>query len=126
MFKVDETTGNIELVQGDSGEFEAVGVPTDKNYEVYFGFRDENRRLIGFELMAYSGYQPIVPFKITPSLTNLLTVPLGEETATYYHYVKICYKDDDFEDTQQIGNLPIGENTTTVKPQGLEGTNNNG
>lgn len=126
MFIVDETTGNIKTIQGDSGKFDAVGVPTDKNYEVYFGFKDGNRQLVGFELMVYSGYQPIVTFKITPSLTNLLTVPLGEETATYYHYVKICYKDDDFEDTQQIGNQPIGTNTTTVEPKGLEGNISNG
>lgn len=65
----------------------------------------------------------MVTFAIPASLTDLLTVPLGEETAEYYYYIKRCYADTGLEDTMQIGNLPIGDNTITVIPKGAEGTN---
>lgn len=122
MFKVDETTGNIELVQGDSGELNVLNIPTDKNYEIYFSIRDNNRIPVGFEIMVQSNYQSMVTFAIPASLTDLLTVPLGEETAEYYYYIKRCYADTGLEDTMQIGNLPIGSNTITVIPKGAEGT----
>lgn len=123
MFKADKVTGNIRLVQGDSGTLYVHNIPTDRNYEVYFAIRNSNRILIGFELMVQSNYQSVVPFAIPAELTDLLTVPLGEETEDYKYYIKRCYKALGLEDTLQIGNLPIGENIMTVIAKGAEGTN---
>ena len=50
-FVVDENTGDITLVQGDSGEIVIEGLPTDGNYSVYFAFYNENRKTIGEEVM---------------------------------------------------------------------------
>ena len=123
-FSVDEY-GNITLVQGDSGELKVSGLETDKNYTVYLGIQDSKRRPIGNEIAIEANQQPEVTFVLTPSLTNLLTVKKNNDTEDYYYGIKICYSDDDFEDTLLIGNSDFGDlNTITVYPKKVEGTIN--
>lgn len=72
-FTIDKD-GNITLIQGDSGELVINGLPTDKNYSVYFAIQDENRNPIGSEIELDTNNSSSVIFTITGSLTNLLTV----------------------------------------------------
>ena len=81
-FTIDKD-GNITLIQGDSGELVINGLPTDKNYSVYFAIQDENRNPIGSEIELDTNNSSSVIFTITGSLTNLLTVKKDDETATY-------------------------------------------
>ena len=120
-FTIDKD-GNITLIQGDSGELVINGLPTDKNYSVYFAIQDENRNPIGSEIELDTNNSSSVIFTITGSLTNLLTVNKDDETATYYYGIKLCNKDDFMEDTLLIGNTQIGSlNTITVYPKKVEG-----
>lgn len=129
MFIVNEQ-GNIELYQGDSGMLTVEDLPTDKDYTVYFSMYDNKRNIIGFELNinAYAGTTPntirykSVTFAIPASLTDLLTVPKGEDTAEYYYGLKICESGTNMEDTLVINDGDIGDiNTITVYPKKVEG-----
>ena len=100
-FTIDKD-GNITLIQGDSGELVINGLPTDKNYSVYFAIQDENRNPIGSEIELDTNNSSSVIFTITGSLTNLLTVKKDDETATYYYGIKLCNKYDFMEDTLLI------------------------
>lgn len=129
-FIVDKN-GNIELVQGDSGMLVVEDLPTDKDYTVYFAIQDAKRNIIGSQIStnAYSGTAPdttrvtSVTFAITASLTDLLTVPKGEDTAEYYYGIKICNSaSPSSEDTLMINDSDIGDiNTITVYPKKVEG-----
>ena len=124
-FIVDTETGDMTLVQGDSGDLFVQGLNTDKNYTVYFAFYNSKRRRIGTEVYVTSNQQPNVTLSIPASLTDLLTVPQGQETAEYYYGIKVCYdygNGIEYEDTCCIGDKDIGElNTITVYPKKVEG-----
>lgn len=120
-FNIDEN-GNITLVQGDSGQLVVNGLPTDKEYTVYFAIQDENRKPIGSEISVEANKTSSVVFVLLGSLTDLLPVKKGEDTATYYYGVKICTSDGNIEDTLLLGNSKIGDlNTITVYPKKVEG-----
>lgn len=120
-FTIDNN-GNITCVQGDSGTLSVSGIPTDKNYTVYFAIQDENRNSIGTELYVNTNRNSTVMFIITGVLTDLLKVKKGEETATYYYGIKLCDTEDNTEDTLLLGNSSIGDRTSiTVYPKKVEG-----
>ncbi len=120
-FQVD-SNGNITLVQGDSGELSISGLPTDKNYTVYFAIQDENRKPIGDEIGLEANGQGTVIFVLTGNLTDKLTVKRGDDTAEYYYGIKLCDENGYLEDTLLIGNSQIGElNIITVYPKKVEG-----
>jgi len=120
-FTIDNN-GNITLVQGDSGELVVTGLPTDQNYKVYFAIQDENRKPVGSEIIVNSNKSNSVIFVLLGTLTDLLTVKKGEDTATYYYGVKLCSEEDNTEDTLLLGDTDIGDrNSITVYPKKVEG-----
>lgn len=120
-FKVDKK-GNITLVQGDSGQLVVNGLPTDQNYLCFFAIQDQNRKPVGQEIPVNTGGASTIPFLIPSALTDLLTVPLDEETWTYYYGVKLCSQSDLTEDTLILGGSDLGiKNTITVYPKKVEG-----
>lgn len=120
-FIVDKNA-DISLIQGDSGTFVVNGIPTDKNYTVYFGIRDKDRKPIGNELVVNSNYSSKVIFYLTGEFTNLLTVPKDEYCEVYFYGVKICSEEDNMEDTLSFASGEIGGvNTITVYPKKVEG-----
>ena len=123
-FVVDDS-GNITLVQGDSGQLTVSGLNTDKSYDVYLAVQDAKRNPIGTEILVSSNGQSSVVFEFIPELTNLFTVKRNDESAVYYYGVKVCDEATNFEDTLLIGNSEIGDvNTITVFPKKVEGTLN--
>lgn len=122
-FLVDETTGNITLVQGDSGTLVVDGIDTDQNYKVYFSIYNDDGVIIGDEVYTYSNFSPVAHFEIPASLTDLLKVDGGiDDTATYYYGIKTCLEGTGFEDTLCIGDSDIGDlNTITVYPKKVGG-----
>ena len=120
-FNVD-ANANISLIQGDSGNFTVNGIPTDKNYTVYFAVQDINRNPIGDEIAVSSNYSSKIIFYLTGDYTNLFKVPKGERFAIYYYGVKICDPENNFEDTLMLASGDIGDvNTITVYPKKVEG-----
>lgn len=124
-FFVDTETGDITLVQGDSGQLCIQGLNTDKNYTLYFAFKNQNRQRIGSEISVNTNRQDNVILEIPASLTDYLTVPKGAETAEYYYGIKVCFDYGNgrhYEDTVCIGNKDTGEdNIVTVYPKKVEG-----
>lgn len=120
-----DSSGNITLVQGDSGRYTIKGLPTDKDYTVYFSIYNEKRNAMGAEVSVQTNYSDTVSFVLSPALTDLLTVKKSQETATYYFGIKVCYEDTDgttLEDTVTIEDGDIGDlNTMTVYPKKVEG-----
>lgn len=120
-FKIDEN-GNISMIQGDSGFITIRGLNPNKNFTVYFGIRDKNRKPIGSELAVSSNNSSYVVFKLTGDFTNLLTVKKDEPCAIYYYGLKICDANAQREDTLIIASNDIASvNTITVYPKKVEG-----
>lgn len=121
MFIVDETTGDITMTQGDTGDYVITGLPTDKNYVAYFAIQDENRNAVGSEIQKGTNLRSSVTFFINKTLSDLLTVKKNKEYQIYYFGVKLCDSSSN-EDTLVIGNKEVGEkNTITVYPKKVEG-----
>lgn len=121
-----DNEGNITLVQGDSGEITFDGIPTNRDYKVFFAIQDDKRRPIGDEVSVMSNYMSSVVISVPSTLTDLLTVKAGQDTAEYYYGVKICDEATGLEDTMILGGNEIGDlNTITVYPRKVEGLNDN-
>lgn len=124
-FIVDTETGDITLVQGDSGDLFVEGLNTDKYYTVYFAIYNSRRKILGTEVSIEANKSDNVILSIPATLTDLLTVPQGMDTAEYYYGIKVCNEDEGFEDTVTIGNKDIGDlNVITVYPKKVEGLTN--
>lgn len=120
-FEIDEN-GTITCYQGDSGEINITGLPTDKNYTVYFGVQDKKRNPVGFEVPVETGSKELVTFTIPPSLSDTWKVKSNEEYTDYYYGVKIC-DGAGFEDTLSIAGSTFGDyNIIRVYPKKVEGT----
>ena len=119
-FEIDEN-GTITCYQGDSGEINITGLPTDKNYTVYFGVQDKKRNPVGFEVPVETDGKDLVTFTIPPSLSDTWKVKSNEEYAEYYYGVKIC-DGAGFEDTLSIAGSTFGDyNIIRVYPKKVEG-----
>lgn len=118
-----DDNGNITLVQGDNGELVVTGLPTDKNYTLYFNIYDENRKFIGSEVFVNTNKNETATLVISASLTDYMNVKKEDDFAIYYYGLKLCYPDEGIEDTLLIGNSNLGDlNTITVYPKKVEGT----
>lgn len=122
MFIVDELTGDMTIRQGNNGEYTINNTPTDKIYNAFLSVVDENRNLIG-DIETTTNAEGYTTFIITPEFSDKLVVKRGEEEATYYFAVKLCYGVNEIEDTLILGNKGINElNKITVYPKISEGT----
>lgn len=120
-FKIDEN-GTITCYQGDSGEINITGLPTDKNYTVYFGVRDKKRNPVGFEVPVGTDGKDLITFIIPPSLSDTWKVKSNEEYAEYHYGLKIC-DGEGFEDTLSIAGSTFGDySLIKVYPKKVEGT----
>lgn len=83
-----DKNGNIYIIQGDSGEVVVNGLPTDKNYQVYFVIKDLKNRVVANCLQIQSNYNSTVTFSITPEFSSMLSVPKNEEVGFYTYGLK--------------------------------------
>ena len=121
-FVVDNNTGTITCYQGDSGELTINGLPTDKNYKLYFAVQDTNYKPFGSEIEVDTNQSPTVVISIPASLSDLWVIPRGESYATYYYGVKICDSETGKEDTLMIGGSDFGDySELIVYPKKVEG-----
>lgn len=123
-FEID-SNGNISLIQGDSMEIPLKGIPTDRNYQIYFAMQDKDRNPIGSEVMVESFNSPEIIIFVTGDLTDLLDVPEEQKKETYYYGIKACYIDENgtkVEDTFILGDGSISSlNSLIVYPKKVEG-----
>ena len=122
MAYIVESNGNIIMTQGDSIEIGINGIPTDKNYKVYFAAQNELREPVGNEIMVESLQQPSIVIKLLGNYTNQFLVNEDLKSQKYYYGIKICSEEAGTEETLLLGNSQIGElNTITVFPRKVEG-----
>ena len=120
-FEIDEF-GTITCYQGDSGEINITGLPTDKNYQVYFAVRDLKRNPVGFEIWVDSEGRDLITIAVPPTLSDTWKVKSNEEFATYHYGFKIC-DGTGFEDTLSIAGSTFGDYSEIhVYPKKVEGT----
>lgn len=120
-FEIDEN-GTITCYQGDSGEINITGLPTDKNYTAYFAVRDTKRTPVGLEVRVETDYKDIATFIITPELSDTWVVKPNEAFATYHYGIKLC-DGKGFEDTLSIAGSTFGDYSEIhVYPKKVEGT----
>lgn len=120
-FNIDKN-GDISLIQGDSGTITVNGIDTDKNYTVYFGIQDRNRKPVGQELFVNSNGMSSVVFELTGEYTDILTVRKNKNFEVYFYGIKVCDSEKSYEDTLILGKGGIGAiNTITVFPRKVEG-----
>lgn len=118
---VDELTGDFIIRQGDDGHYTVEDIPTDKNYTAYFSVFDEKGTIIN-EISTETNNENYVKFTFNPSITDEWVVKKGEEQATYYFAIKLCFGFNQIEDTLVIGNKTIyDKNVITVLAKQVEG-----
>ena len=85
---VDEK-GTMRIRKGDSGSFKVKGIPTDKNYNVYFAIYDPTTgEIVIPELIEQSHNLPEVTINLSVDFTNALE---GTEKGRRYSYgIKLC------------------------------------
>lgn len=107
-----DKNGNIYIYQGDSGEIVINGLPTDKNYNVYFTVKDLKNRTVANRLEVQSNYNSSVTFSITSDFSSMLKIPKNEELGFYTYGLKTVDEDGDentlfvegccYEDTNKV------------------------
>lgn len=116
---IDEK-GNIYIYKGDSGNIVVKGLPTDKNYKVYFTVKDLKKRTVANCLEVFSNFKPSVTFSITSEFSNMLNIPKDEEVGFYTYGIKTI-DDDENENTLFVDGCCYGEmNKIMVFPPKVE------
>lgn len=122
---ITKEDGTIIARQGDSGKVYIDGVDIDKNYKIYFGVRDDNGKPIGDEVYVYSNKGSEVVINVPATVSNMWTVPKGEEYIELNYGIKVCDEESGLEDTLILANCEYDtENKIIVYPKKVEGTLN--
>lgn len=124
-FKLDTATGDITCRRGDHGKLYLYGIPTDKDYTLYFAARD-SKGVIFYETSTIPDESGEALFFFSPSVTDKWEVPGGAKSKVYYWAVKLSYEPEDFEETLIIGKnkTMASANRLIVYPKTVEGPNN--
>lgn len=122
-FIVNETNGDITLIQGDSGRYILNGLPTDEaDYVICFQAQNENRVNIGEQISIPCNGASTITFTFTGDYTDAFTVKKGEETQEYFFAFKLCSESANTDETLLLGTKNIGEdNIMIVYPKIVEG-----
>ena len=101
--------GIVKIIQGDTGYILVDGIPTDKNYDVYFAIRRKDRTLVTpEEIKVPTEGKCEIEIPITKKISELLEVPLNAMCEIYYWGVKLCDPDTGNEDTMRVGECACG------------------
>jgi len=125
MSLIVDDEGTISLYQGDSGNLVVSGLDSTKSYTVYLAIQNEERNLIGAEQNVSVQNSDNVTFVLTPTFTDLLTVPKNKPYAIYYYGIKACETGTTNEDTLFVADSTYGDlNRIIVYPRKVIGVNN--
>lgn len=122
MAYITKEDGTIIARQGDTGQIYIEGLDTDKNYAVYFGVYDENRKAIGNEVRYMSNFFADLAITIPASVSDMWTVPKNEEYKDYFYGIKVCDDSSRSEETITLSGCEFDtENIIRVYPKKVEG-----
>lgn len=93
------TNKDIKFYKGDSGNIKIEGLPTDKNYDVYFTARDYTKDTVVIEKKVQSNKENFVIFSFSAADTDLFKLGKGAPFTIYKWGIKICDPETGMEDT---------------------------
>lgn len=106
-----QADGMILTYQGDTILFTSSGVPTDREYVVYFSVKELTSDTDVIEQILCSVENGTVTVHVTPNITDLIPVPEGKKFKDYRYALKACSIDGTTEHTLQIGKNDVGVET---------------
>lgn len=109
---VNPNDGSIKLYQGDSGTIVFNGIPTDKNWKVFFSIIDLKKNQILLKKMMESNKEEKVVFTLMADETDKLDVQKGKNYTSYNYGLKIC--DDIGTEDTLIPKVTVNENGNVV------------
>ena len=122
---ITKEDGTIIARQGDSGQIYIEGLETDKNYKIFFGVYDKNRKPVGKEVPIYSYNASEVILEIPATVSDMWVVPKNEPYAELFYGIKVCDEETHTEDTLVLSGCEYDtENILIVYPKKVEGLTN--
>ena len=122
---ITKEDGTIIARQGDSGKIYIEGLDIDKNYKIFFGVYDKNRKPVGKEVPIYSYNASEVILEVPATVSDMWVVPKNEPYAEYYYGIKVCDEETHREDTLVLSGCEYDtENILIVYPKKVEGLTN--
>lgn len=119
-----DTNIDLTIYQGDSFPINVTGLPTDKNYTYYLGFKAPDGNFVGKEIpYSFPEGKPksAFSFDVPGNYSNQFVVPDEARYADYSYAIKICFAPD-YEETLTIKGRPIGtKNIIRVYRKEVEG-----
>jgi len=89
--------GDIHLFRGDSGNIKVKGLPTDKNYGVYFAVTDATTgEFVGDEVSVNSNNSDTVVITLSAEFTDKLIIDDNDTVTAYRYGIKICNGSDEY------------------------------
>lgn len=93
-----DSSENIKIYRGDTGNIKIIGLPKDKNVKVNFAIsEDETDKIILEKELDTEGSESVI-FKLSAEDTELMEIAPEEKYHIYYYGVKLT-QEDGAEDT---------------------------
>lgn len=111
MTQVFDEEGNITTVKGDTILFDVNNVPNDLDYTVFFRIYDNNNNSIIPETIIDADGNSTVTVEVKPYATDLITIPTGKKSVTYFYGIKACNFDNQIEHTLTVDGVDLNQET---------------
>ena len=111
MTQIFDEDGNITSVKGDTILFDVHNVPTDLDYTVYFRIYDNSNNTILPETAVDADYNDTVTIEVKPYETDLIQIPTGKKSVTYFYGIKACNADNEVENTLTVDGVELNQET---------------
>lgn len=111
MTQIFDDEGNITSLVGDTILFDINGVPTDLDYTIFFRVYDKDNNTIIPEAIIPANYNDTVTIEVKPYVTDMVIVPSGKKSVTYFYGIKACNFENQVEHTQTVDNVDLEQET---------------
>lgn len=103
--------GNITTFVGDTILFDINDVPTDMNYTIFFRVYDNEGNTIIPEIVIPADFNSTVTIEIPAIVTDMVIIPLGKKSVTYFYGIKACNYENQIEHTQTVDGVDLDQET---------------
>lgn len=111
MTQIFDDEGNMTSLVGDTILFDINGVPTDLDYTIFFRVYDSNNNTIIPETIIPANYNDTVTIEVKPYVTDMVIVPSGKKSVTYFYGIKACNLENQVEHTQTVDGVDLEQET---------------
>jgi hypothetical protein len=111
MTQVFDEEGNMTTVKGDTILFDVNNVPNDLDYVVFFRVYDNSNNTIIPETPIDADRNTTVTIEVKPYVTDLITIPTGKKSVTYFYGMKACNFENQIEHTLTVDGVDLNQET---------------